>query len=50
MAEKVYTTMKSVGVFNIVMGILMIVFGIAVGVTVITKGARLLHDKSHLLF
>lgn len=50
MVEKVYRTMKSVGAFNIVMGILMIVSGITTGVIVITKGARLLRDKSDLTF
>ena len=50
MAEKVYKTMKSVGAFNIVIGILMILSGIATGVIVITKGAKLLQDKSHLTF
>lgn len=50
MVERVYHTMKSVGAFNIVMGILMIVSGITTGVIVITKGARLLRDKSDLTF
>lgn len=48
--EKVYKAMKSVGSFNIVMGILMIVAGIGFGVTVITKGAKLLKHKSDLTF
>ena len=39
--EKVYKTMKSVGAFNVVMGILMIVSGICFGVAVIVKGAKL---------
>lgn len=50
MAEKVYKTMKSVGAFNIVIGILMILSGIATGVIVITRGAKLLRDKSDLTF
>lgn len=50
MVEKVYRTMKSVGAFNIVMGILIIISGITTGVIVITEGARLLRDKSDLTF
>ncbi len=48
--EKVYKAMKSVGSFNVVIGILMIVSGIALGVLVITRGARLLKQKSEILF
>lgn len=50
MGEKLYKTMKSVGAFNVVMGILLIVSGIVTGVMVITKGARLLRDKTEILF
>ena len=46
MGEKIYKTMKSVGAFNIVMGILLIIAGAGAGVLIITKGARLLKDKS----
>lgn len=48
--ERVYKAMKSVGAFNVVMGILMIVAGIGFGVAVITKGAKLLKQKSNLIF
>ena len=48
--EKVYKTMKSVGAFNVVMGILMIVSGICFGVAVIVKGAKLLKHRSDLIF
>lgn len=48
--EKVYKAMKSVGSFNVVLGILMIVSGIALGVLVITRGAKLLKQKSEILF
>ena len=47
MAEKVYKTMKSVGAFSLVTGILLIVGGI---VAVIINGAKLLHAKSDLTF
>ena len=50
MGEKIYKTMKSVGAFNIVMGILLIVRGIRTGILVITNGARLLKDKSEIIF
>jgi hypothetical protein len=48
--EKVYKTMKTVGVSNIVIGILTIVIGIGFGVTTIVNGARLIHGKSKLVF
>lgn len=48
--EKVYKIMKSVGTFNVVMGILMIISGIGFGAFVITKGAKLLRHKSDLMF
>ena len=50
MVEKVYKTMKSVGASNIVMGILLIIIGIATGVVLIARGAKLLHDKADLTF
>lgn len=50
MVEKVYKTMKSVGAFNLVMGILLIVSGIIAGAAVIVNGAKLLTDKSDLTF
>ena len=50
MAEKVYKTMKSVGAFSLVTGILLIVGGIAAGVAVIINGAKLLQAKSDLTF
>lgn len=50
MAEKVYKTMKSVGAFSLVTGILLIVGGITAGIAVIVSGARLLNAKSDLTF
>jgi hypothetical protein len=50
MMEKIYHTMKSVGVWNLVMGILLIVAGMVSGVFLIVNGARLLKKKSDLLF
>ncbi|MCR5202148.1 MAG: hypothetical protein K6D02_03520 [Lachnospiraceae bacterium] len=48
--EKVYKTMKSVGASDLVFGILLIVFGIGAGVTIIVNGARLIHGKSKIMF
>jgi hypothetical protein len=50
MSEKIYLTMKSVGVWNLVMGILFIVAGIAGGIIMIVSGGRLLKKKSEILF
>jgi hypothetical protein len=50
MTEKVYKTMKSVGALNLVMGIIMIIAGVATGVMVIVNGAKLLAGKSDLTF
>ena len=49
MMEKIYHTMKSVGVWNLVMGILLVA-GIVSGVLLILNGAKLLKKKSELLF
>lgn len=48
--EKVYKTMKSVGVVNIIFGILMTVCGAVMGSFMIVCGARLLHRKKDLTF
>jgi hypothetical protein len=50
MGEKIYQTMKSAGIVSLVMGILVIVAGVAAGVTIIVNGAKLLKHKSGLLF
>lgn len=50
MMEKIYNTMKSVGVWNLVIGIILIVSGILSGVFIIVNGAKLLKKKSDLLF
>ena len=48
--EKIYKTMTTVGAGNIVLGVIMIVTGIAAGVITIVGGARLLKNKSGLTF
>ena len=48
--EKIYGTMKNVGVGNLVFGIVSIVAGITIGVISIVNGAKLLKSKSNILF
>jgi uncharacterized membrane protein YuzA (DUF378 family) len=50
MSEKIYTTMKTVGVGNLIMGILFIIVGVAGGVIMIISGGKLLKKKSEILF
>lgn len=50
MNEKSYKTMKSVGGGSIALGIIVLVTGIATGVLTIINGARLLKEKSDILF
>jgi hypothetical protein len=50
MMEKIYNTMKSVGVWNLVLGILMIIAGLVAGILLILNGSKLLKKKSDLLF
>ena len=50
MEERVYHTMKKAGITNLVIGILIIIFGIASGVSIIVNGAKLLHNKKDLMF
>lgn len=50
MMEKIYKTMKSVGVWNLVLGIIFILSGLAAGIFLIVNGTKLLKKKSDLLF
>jgi hypothetical protein len=50
MSEKIYNTMKTVGVGNLVMGILLIITGMAGGILMIISGGNLLKKKSEILF
>lgn len=50
MSEQAYKTMKSVGIFNLIFGILTIAAGIGAGVGMIITGGRLLKKKSNILF
>lgn len=47
--EKLYKTMERAGVSSIVLGIIVLVIGIAAGVLTIINGARLLKRKSSVM-
>ncbi|MGO5054068.1 hypothetical protein ACTQ6A_16405 [Lachnospiraceae bacterium LCP25S3_G4] len=48
--EKVYKAMGQVATCNLVLGIIMIIVGVSSGVITIVGGARLLKNRSGLLF
>ncbi len=48
--EKAYKTMKGAGAGSIVLGVIMIVTGVATGILAIINGARLLKNKNGLIF
>lgn len=50
MNEKVYKTMKRVGGWNIVFGVILITLGIAIGVMQIVQGGKLLSQKKEITF
>ena len=50
MSEKAYKAMGSAGAGRIVIGVIMIVVGVAAGVISIVSGARLLKEKNGLIF
>lgn len=50
MDEKIYKTMGSAGAGTLAVGICVLIGGIAAGVLLIVNGARLLKDKSKILF
>lgn len=50
MNEKAYKTMGFAGAVNIVVGVISIVAGVAVGVLALVSGAKLLKDKKGLTF
>lgn len=50
MNEKIYNTMKQVGAWNIVFGVVLITLGVAIGVMQIVHGGRLLKDKKEITF
>lgn len=48
--EKIYKTMRSTGVMNIIVGIVLITIGLTAGVMSIVSGTLLLKRKSDLEF
>ncbi|MEG0215605.1 MAG: hypothetical protein RSB57_08910 [Hungatella sp.] len=50
MMEKVYKTMRNIGISNIAIGIIMIVAGLSAGAMAIVSGAILLKRKSEITF
>lgn len=50
MEEKVYKTMESAGVMSLVVGIAVTIVGVCAGVLMIISGARLITNKSKVLF
>lgn len=50
MEEKVYKTMNGAGAMNIVLGVVALTIGLAAGVLLIISGAKLLAQKSKILF
>ncbi|GAA0802985.1 hypothetical protein GCM10008910_35390 [Faecalicatena orotica] len=48
--EKAYKTMSTAGAGSIVLGIIMIVTGVAAGIITIINGARLLKNKNEITF
>lgn len=50
MNEKAYKTMSRIGGWNIALGVVSLVIGIAIGVASIISGAKLLKDKSNITF
>lgn len=49
MNEKVFKTVSSMAVWNIVMGIVVLVTGITSGVLLLISGAKLMKSKSELM-
>lgn len=48
--ERVYKTMNSVGITNLILGICIVVAGCLTGSFIIVNGAKLLHRKKEVLF
>ena len=50
MQEKSYKTMKKVGGYSIAIGVITVIAGIVCGILTIVNGAKLLKNKSEMLF
>ena len=49
MNEKIYNTMSSAGAGSLIVGIIVLVTGLATGVLMIVNGARLIKHKSDIM-
>lgn len=49
MNERIYNTMRNTGASSLVLGIVTIVTGVAIGVIMIVHGAKLLKEKGKLM-
>ncbi len=50
MNEKLYKTVTNAGIWNLVMGIVILITGIASGVLLLVSSARLLKSKNTITF
>lgn len=50
MGEKIYKSMAITGAGNVVIGIIIMATGVACGIISIVSGARLLKNKSDIMF
>ena len=50
MGEKIYKVMRNIGIGNVVLGIIILVVGITTGILAIVGGARLIKNKSEIIF
>ena len=50
MEERTYKTMGGSGALNIALGVVVLVVGVASGVLLMISGAKLLADRSKILF
>lgn len=50
MGEKIYKIMRNIGISNVVIGIIILVVGITTGILAIVGGARLIKNKSEIIF
>lgn len=48
--ERVYRRMKHSGAYNVTLGVILIVFGITMGVLTIVNGGKLLKTRKEILF
>lgn len=48
--EKLYQKLNGIGVSSLVLGIIMIIFGIGAGVVMIVNGAKSLSGKRDIIF